>query len=226
MAWPFPKSAPAGESEEDKKKREEAEMNAFVERIGVSIDAKLKPLTEKVEAWDGRWKKLEEAAATPDEKPDEGGLSDEERRRRDDAIEKQKLLALSIATNARITEAEILAEVRGKFPNFEDKVKEYFANTPLERKAQADYATYCRNVVSMVIGQAALSGGLTYDNANKTFFLEPGTGKTGEAAHDFLSADMTWTDPASGRTLTGRQQLERLGITPEDFAKSVKAGVV
>ena len=227
MAWPFPKAAPAGESDEDRKKREEAEQNAFIERIGVSIDAKLKPLSDKVETWDGRWKKLEEAAtAPPQEPPADDHLTDEEKRRKEDQSEKSKILAVAIATNARITEGEVISEVATKFPHFTDKVKEYFANTPLERKAQADYGAYCRNVVKMVVGDALMAGGLTYDAGAKTFFLEPGTGKPGEAAHEFLAGDMTWTDPASGRTLTGRQQLEKLGIDPEDFAKSVKAGVV
>ena len=144
MAWPFPKAAPAGESDEDRKKREEAEQNAFIERIGVSIDAKLKPLSDKVETWDGRWKKLEEAATTPETPPEDDSLTDEQRRRKEDQSEKSKILAVAIATNARITEGEVISEVATKFPHFTDKVTEYFANTPLERKAQADYGAYCR----------------------------------------------------------------------------------
>lgn len=224
-----------GETEEQKKAREEKEANEFIEKIGVSLDAKLKaavgPLSEKVNAWDDRWKKLEEAASGDDSGGDGGGVNDdslteEQKRERARDLKERKLLALSIATNARITESEILAEVREKFPEFETKIKEIYANTPIERKGMADYAAYCRNVMKMVVGEAALAGGLRYNTEKKEFFLENAAGSGDGETHDFLAQDMAWTDPASGKTLSGREQLAKLGITPEEFAKSVKAGVV
>jgi hypothetical protein len=225
------KKPPDNETEEQRKVREEKEQNDFIEKLNGNLEQKLKPLADQVKAWDERWKKLEEAAASGgngDEGGDDGGegLTEEQKRIREDQIEKRKLLALTIATNARITESEVLHEVHEKFPEFEAKVKDIYANTPLERKGQADYAAYCRNVMKMVVGEAALAGGLRYDAGKKTFFLENASGGGEGESHEFLASDMTWTDPASGKTLTGREQLAKLGIKPEDFAESVKHGVV
>lgn len=229
------KKAPDGETEEQRKVREEKEQNEFIEKLNGSFEAKLKaavePISLKVNSLDERWTKLETAAGEGG--GDEGGggsgdegLSDEEKYRRANDIEKRKLLALTIATNARMTEGEILTEVREKFPEFETKIKEIYANTAIERKGQADYATYCRNVMKLVVGEAALAGGLRYDTSTKTFFLENSSGGGDGETHDFLANDMTWTDPVSGKKMTAREQLAKLNISPEAFAESVKRGVV
>lgn len=232
------KKPPDGETDEQRKTREEKEQNEFIEKLNGSfeakLDAKLKPITDKVTSLDDRWTKLETAAGEGNGGDGGGGgggggdegLSDEEKYRRTNDIEKRKLLALTIATNARMTEGEVLTEVREKFPEFEAKIKDIYANTSIERKGQADYAAFCRNVMKMVVGEAALAGGLRYDANSKTFFLENASGGGDGETHDFLASDMTWTDPASGKTLTGRDQLAKLGIKPEEFAESVKHGVV
>jgi hypothetical protein len=222
------KKTPEGETEEQIKQREEKEQNDFISALMGKFEEKIKPLNDKVSAWDDRWKKLEDAAAgsVNDDSSNDANLSDDEKQRMNEEVERRKLLAISIATNARITENEVLADVKEKFPELAEKVKEFLVNTPLERKGQQDYQQYCRNVVSMVVGQAAMTGGLQYNPATKQFFLENASaGSRGEQL-EFLAPDMAWTDPSSGRTLTGRQQLEKLGIAPEDFAKSVKNGVV
>jgi hypothetical protein len=224
------KKPPEGETEEQRKQREEREQNEFIEKIGVTLDAKVKaavePISTQVKTLDERWKNLESAASANDDEHADDNLTDDQKRQRDDRIEKNKLLALTIATNARITESEVLAEVRAKFPEFETKIKEIYANTALERKGAADYAAYCRNVMKMVVGEAALAGGLRYDADKKSFFLENASGGGDAEPHDFLASDMTWTDPKSGKTLTGREQLAKLGIKPDEFAASVKNGVV
>ena len=46
------------------------------------------------------------------------------------------------------------------------------------------------------------------------------------AAGDEVSLGQTWQDPRSGKVLTAAEQLARLGIKPEDYAKSIKDGVV
>jgi len=222
------KKPPEGETEEQRKVREEKEEQEFLSKIGLAVEAKMKPLSEKVDSWDKRWETLERAAT---ETGDGGGGEDpdateEEKREKARRIENGKLLAATILTNARVTEKEVLDEIKDKFPEFIPQVKEIFANTAVERKGMADYAVYCRNVISMIIGKAAMNGGLRYNEGTKTFFLED-QGGAGEAdQHDFLAPDMTWSDPRSGKTLTGRQQLAKLGISAEDFAKSVKSGVV
>jgi hypothetical protein len=229
------KKPPEGETEEQRKAREEKEEQDFIAKIGLAVESKMKPLSEKVTAWDDRWKKLEEAATAGggDEGGEGGGegggdagLSEEEKREKARQLENKKLLAVTILTNARVTEKEVLDEVKDKFPQFLTKIKEYLANTSIERKGQADYAAYCRNIVSMVIGQAAMEGGLKYDESTKSFFLEDSSAGGGGEQHEFLAADMNWTDPHTGKTMSGREQLKRLGISPEEFAKSVKEGVV
>jgi hypothetical protein len=224
------KKAPEGETEEQRKTREEKEQNDFIEKIGVTLDAKVtaavKPIAEKVTSLDDRWTKLESAATNNEEEHVDDNLTDEQKREKLRDTNEQKLLALTIATNARITEGEVLQEVHEKFPEFETKIKEIYANTAIARKGAADYAAYCRNVMKMVVGEAALAGGLRYDTASKSFFLENASGGGDGESHEFLASDMNWTDPKSGKVVTAREQLAKLGITPEEFDKSVKAGVV
>lgn len=226
MAWPFNKKEDPPKDDQNK-----SEVDALVEKLSTTFSAqleeKLAPIRTEVTGIKTKWETLERAATAP---PDDGKnadgteLTDDQKRQ----LNERKLLGISIATNARVTEMEILGEVSSQgLGEFLPKIREYLQNTPLERKGQADYATYCRNIVKMVVGDAAMNGGLRFDGQNKRFFLEDAGGKPGEGqGMEFLAPDMTWTDPKSGRVLTGRQQLEKLGIKPEDFAKSVKDGVI
>lgn len=235
MAWPFGNKQ--GASEDDQKK----ELDAFIDRIGTSFEAKLedklKPIREEVIAVKTKWEALEKAAGNGEggdggDGGNDGGaasggdqnLTDEQKRELND----RKMLALTIATNARITEGEILGEVVGQgLGEFVAKIKEYFQNTPIARKGQADYATYCRNIVDMIVGREARSGGLRFDGQNKKFFLEDAGGKGGDGTqYDFLAGDMAWVDPRSGKVVSASEQLKKLGIKPEEFAESVKKGVV
>jgi hypothetical protein len=220
-----------GQSAEDETK----ERNAFIEAIGVSLEAKLeeklKPVREEVGAIKTKWEALEKAAGTSTTEEENNRRSEEENNLTDEqkrALNDRKMLALTIATNARITEGEILGEVSGKgLGEFIPKIKEYLQNTALERKGQADYATYCRNIVSMVVGEAALNQGLRLDAHNKKFFLEDAGGKGGDGnQYEFLSGENAWVDPRSGKVLSASDQLKKLGITPEEFQKSVEKGVV
>lgn len=229
MKLPWQKDPPASETAEEKLKREEAEQTAFFGKIGELVKNEMKPVADTVADLQGKWKKLEESAAADEhdnDNNDDANLTEEEKRRKNDEIEKRKILALSIMTNARITENEVLQEVHTKFPEYESKIREYFANTPIERKGQADYAAYCQNIVDMVLGKAARAGGLRYDTSNKRFFLEDASGGDGKENYDFLASDVTWQDPRSGKIVTGREQLAKLGITPEEFRKSQEKGIV
>lgn len=227
MKWPFRGSvAEANETEEQRKQREDQEQkdaDAFFAKIGETIDSRLKPISDKVEGMETRWSKLEQDAANEDRTRRESEMSADEKEK----LERAKQAAAIVLTNARITEGPVLSEVRDKFPEFENCIRDIFAATSLERKAQADYEIYCRNVVAMTVGKAALDGGLKYDQGNKRFFLEDSQGRNQEGdTYPFLESDMSWQNPRNGQVLTGRQQLEKLGIKPEEFAKSVKEGVV
>lgn len=234
MAWPFGNKPNATEDEQKK------DLDAFIDRIGTSLEAKLEeklaPIRTEVSAVKTKWEALEKAAGTGEggaEGGAEGGsggggndeqnLTDEQKRDLND----RKLLALSIATNARVTEGEILGEVVGQgLSEFVPKIKEYFQNTPIARKGQADYADYCKNVVDMVVGKAARNGGLRFDGQNKKFFLEDAGGKDGNSQYEFLAGDNTWTDPRSGKIVSATDQLAKLGVTPAEFQKSIEKGVV
>ena len=225
--WPWSTSqSSANETEEQPKQREEQDQKTYDEffaKIGETIDSRLKPISEKVDSMETRWKTLEKDAADEDRRRSEGELTDEQKLARASV---QQTVAI-IQTNARNTENQVLADIRERFPEFEARVKEIYAGTPVERKAQPDYEVYCRNVVNMLVGKAALDGGLKYDQGNKKFFLEDAQGRNAEGdTYPFLESDMTWQNPRNGQVLTGRQQLEKLGIKPEEFAKSIKEGIV
>ena len=226
---PFKKD---GQPDEEAKK----ELDAFIDRIGTSFEAKLedklKPIREEVTAVKTKWEALEKAAGEGGGGGNGGGegggggdqnFTDEQKRE----LKDRQLLALSIVTNARVTEGEILGEAVGQgLGEFVPKIKEYFQNTPVERKGQADYPTYCRNIVKMVVGTAAIDGGLRFDGQSKKFFLEDASGKGGDNQYDFLAGDLAWTDPRSGKTFSASEQLAKLGIKPEEFAESIKKGAV
>jgi hypothetical protein len=229
MAWPFNKKDDSQNT--DNRDQSKAEIDSLVERLSASFSAqleeKLTPIRTEVTGIKTKWENLEKvatAAADDGKNPDGSELTDDQKRQ----INERKLLGISIATNARITEMEILGEVSSQgLGEFLPRIREYFQNTTLERKGQADYATYCRNIVDMVLGAAARNGGLRFDGQNKRFFLEDAGGKNNDGqGFEFLAPDMSWTDPKTGKVLTGRQQLEKLGIKPEDFAKSVKDGMI
>ena len=224
------KKAPEGESDEQRKAREEGEQNAFISSLMTKFEEKIKPLSDKVGEWDNRWKTLEEAAKAGDPNidgnQDDPDLSEDDKRKMREETEKRMLFAQGIANNARWVEQEALSTLGDEYRELIPKIKERFLQTPVERKGTQDYPQYCLNVINMCIGEAARAGGLRYDGANKRFFLEDASAGDRGERHDFLDADMTWTDPKSGKVLTGRDQLARLGITPEEFQKSIDKGVV
>ncbi len=232
MAWPFNKKTEPNAGEGDDK-----ELNTFIEKIGASFQTKLEaaiaPVKAQVDGIQKRWDDLEKAAASGGggegggNGGGEGGgeLTDEQKRDAKD----RAMLAGMIGMNARMTEGEVLGEViAGGLSEFVPKIKEYFANAPLNVKGGKDYPIYCRNIVKMVVGEAALAGGLKFDGTGKKFFLEDQNGKGGgeEGKFEFLANDMTWKDPKSGRVLSGREQLDKLGIKPEEFQASIDKGYV
>jgi len=230
MGWsPFKKK-----DDETVKDGEQAksEVDQLVEKLGVSFDAKLserldplqKGFTELKTEWDGI-----KAAASSDADKGKGGdggggggeeLTDEQKAARD----RMALLTLSVQTNARITESEVLSGISQKWAKFIPDIKKYFAETPVARKSQADYAEYCNNIVKMVIGDAALKSGLGFNEKDKRFFLEDAATKSGGADSPLNDADLSWTDPTTGKTLSATDQLARLGIDPGKFVENQKKG--
>jgi hypothetical protein len=128
------------------------------------------------------------------------------------------VLAMQAAQGARFTEAEALRQVIADgWEALVPEIKKHLDNTNIARKAAADYPAYVENVVSMVIGQNARKAGLKMDGSKKTFYLEDATSRS-TAKESPLSSEYTWVDQ-KGRSLRGDEQLRKLGIDPEEFAK-------
>jgi hypothetical protein len=228
MAWPWNKPAPQGETEEQKKAREQGEQDAFISKLNENFQQLVKPINDKVDAMQARWTKLEtdasNEAADEHRRAEEASLTDEQKAALRQQIERRQDRNLAISSRAMVIEDQIAREFETKFPKFVPKFRELCAATNMEVKAREDYAALCRNAMKTIIGDAAINGGLSLDGDR--FYLEDATSRTTGETHEFLGADMTWKDPISGKVLTGRDQLAKLGINADEFAKSVKAGTV
>jgi|SRR5882724_1641395 len=210
----------------------EAEMNALVERLGASIDERIKPLREGFEKLQSDWDGIKaEATRTPaadttprntDGTPRE--LTDEEKnRQRGDAT-----VALAVATNARLTEREVLDALPADFDDLIPEIRAHFNNTPIQRKAQPDYAEYCNNCADLVIAKHARKAGLRSRDGGKTFFLEDKSTSTSREDGVLSDPSLSWRQETSSgtRVWTPEEQLRKLGIDPKEFSESVKKGVV
>jgi hypothetical protein len=209
---------------EKKDDQSKSEVDELVEKLGASFEERIKPLQDGFTALKSEWDGIKAAATKADEPPpaNDAELTDEQRNKK----AQDGLFALSVATNARLTESEVLSEISSNWAHLIPEIRTILAATPLPRKAQADYAVYCRNVKDMIVGQAAQKAGLRYDGKNSRFFLEDAAARTGGDASPLYDPDLNWTDPNTGKTITGSETLARLGIKPEEFVENQKKGYV
>ena len=213
MAWPkFGKSEekpPEGQSN--------SEADELIEKFSAAVDAKLKPLADSFNTLQTEWSAIKQAAEKQDEPPPkpDSELTPEQIALRD----RNNLLALSVATNARITESECIQGISGQWSNLIPQIRDIFARTPIQRKAQADYPEYCANVVDMTVGKAARAAGLRSDG--KTFFIEDSASKSG-GEESPLNQFPTWH--GDDRTETASETLAKLKIDPKKFAEDLAAG--
>lgn len=142
------------------------------------------------------------------------------------ATENKRLLMVSLLTNARITESEVVDEVKSQWPGLVPKIKDLLATIPMDDKVKADYGQRCRNAVKLVIGDEAIKGGLRHNSDTKKFFLEDAAASTGGEDSPFNDPDLTWVDERSGKTLTATEQLAKLHIDPKQFADFLKRQAV
>ncbi len=227
MGWFDKKDDTKGKTEvppPDEKKidQSKSEADLLVEKLGASLDARLKPLADKVEAVATWQKNLEEAAkktAPPDKKndtepPKRVSLADASM---DDAAEeewkKQNILPAYVEmakVKAEMVETRVLASLSADFDFLKPDIQKVFDETPIQRKAAADYGAYCGNVVKMVLGDAALKAGLRSQTQGdkRRFYLEDGSAKQGtEAGIEAQDADFL---------------KKKLGIDPAEFAKGTE----
>jgi hypothetical protein len=223
VAWsPFKKKEeePAPKDGEQTK----SEVDQLVEKLGASFEERIKPLQEGFKTLKDEWDGIKAAAAKePEPAPTNADELTEEQKA---AKDRTALLTLSVQTNARITESEIISEISGQWAHLIPEIRQYFNSTPIQRKAAADYAEFCRNIKDMVVGKAAQKAGLRFDGKNQRFFLEDANAKSSETNDSMNDPDLSWTDPKSGQTLTFSQQLGKLGIDPKEFAENQKRGIV
>ena len=211
----------------DQKKDEgqaKSEVDTLVERLSGIFDEKIKIVGDKVAALTTDWESIKAEASKetppdPNRKADGTELTEAERLDRDNKAN----FAFSVMTNARITENDCINSVSGQWPNIANEAREVFKNTPWQKKAETSYAQYCQNVVDMLVGREAKKGGLRYSNKESKFFIEDASANTGGNESPYNNPDLTWTDPRNpARTLTASQQLAKLKIDPEEFAKWAK----
>jgi hypothetical protein len=210
----------------------EAEMNALVERFGASIDERIKPLREGFDALKTDWETIKAEATKPpapagptnaDGTPRE--LTEDEKRNN---ITRASV-ELSVQTSARLTEREVLDSLPADFADLIPDIRALFNNTPIQRKAQSDYADYCNNCADVVIAKHARKAGLRFNRESKTFFLEDKS--TSETRDDGVLSDpdLVWNQQKSNGEIkrwSVADQLRVLDIDPKELADNMKKGVV
>ena len=218
--------------------QEKAEVDSLIDRIGSSIEqrieAKFKPITDDITALKTKWDDIEKSAredlerqsTTPkDENGNPRQLTDDEKRN----SREMATVQLAVQTNARLTESEIIDEIKDRWSHLVPEIRTQFAATPIQRKAQPDYAIYCRNVVDMIVGREARKGGLSYDSQNKTFFLEDKTTGATESSSPLNDPGLVWRQQmpdGSTRVLSASDQLRKLGIDAKELEANIQAGKV
>jgi hypothetical protein len=202
-----------------------SEADLLVERLGTAIEEKFKTKFEAVDTLLGKWNKMEEeATASLNEEKNRNARAAEDNLTPEEKLqnENKRLLMVSLLTNARITESEVVDEVKAQWPGLVPRIKEVLATIPMDDKVKGDYPQRCRNAVSLVIGQEAIKGGLRQDNNTKKFFLEDAAANTGGEDSPFADPDLTWVDERTGKSLTATEQIKKLGLDPAKFAKWMK----
>jgi hypothetical protein len=210
-------------ADEKKDDQSKSEVDTLVEALSAKFDEKLAPIKEKVESvasWQAKIEEqFKEPPPDPNKKPDGTELTEAERLDRDNKAN----FALNVMNAARFTENDCIQAVKGDYPQIVNEAKTIFAQTPWQKKTEPNYAQYCTNVIDMLVGREAKKGGLRYSNKESKFFIEDASATTGGNDSPYNNPDLTWTDPRNpSKTLTASQQLAKLKIDPEEFAKWAK----
>lgn len=211
-----------GKTEEQSK----AEMDALVERFSTAVEERVKPLRETVEGLQAKWNAIEAEATKltpPDTRPrDENGnlrdLTPEEKQRNLNVA----LAEQNVQNAARWVEQSVIDSLPRDFKHLEKDLRKLFSETPVARKAQADYAEYCQNCRTLVIGREAEGAGLRRKE-NGEFFLEDKSGGSGTSDSILNDPALAWNN--NGRMMSAREQLDKLGIDPKKFEERASKGV-
>lgn len=213
-----------------------SEQDKLLEKFSTLVTEALKPIAAKVEEQGNEVKTLA-TKFTALESGAEKELADAEARRRAEeegaltpeqreANERKALFAMNVATNARITEDRAAAVLEKEFPKLVSEFRQMCANTAIAVKAQANYEQQCMNAIDGLIGREARKGGLRYQKQTEKFVIEDGGSHGGGEGDPLIGGDYDWMDERSGKTLTGMQQLSKIGLGAKEFADMQKRGIV
>lgn len=211
-------------------------QDELIAKFSSVVAEALKPLNEKIEqqatevkTLTTKWTALEsegtraaEEEAARRRAAEESELTPEQKSER----ERQGLFAQTVLTNARITENECAATLERDFPKLVPEFRQMCANTDWKVKALPNYQQQCMNAIDGLIGREARKGGLRYQKQTEKFVIEDGGGRGNGERDPLVGGDYDWVDERSGRTLTGTEQLSKMGLNAKDLAEMQKRGMV
>jgi hypothetical protein len=194
-----------------------SDADQLIEKLTAAIDAKLSPITTKVDSIEQRWAALEEAARKPKEETPPNPKAPTSVLDNEDEAFAQRMGPLAYQNallGARMTERDIIDEMKEQgWSSLVPDVRKLFDATSIQRKAQSDYPAYCRNCVTLAIGERARTNG--FKSNGETFYLENSATSGDQPGNRGLGKDLDWVD-SKGRNHTGDEVARKLGI--EDVA--------
>jgi hypothetical protein len=224
MAWPFKQKAEEPQMANEPTNPEKTPDTTPTKSIAETLSESLSPLKEEFAAM----RRDIEELRTP--KPPVRTVSQERVSVLDDedAAFNQRMtpiLQSQLELEARYNRDQVKAEyVEAGFGDFwrenEKRINDKLSASPLVQpdgnggvlKLRGD-EQYIRNVVNMFMGEAARAGGVKFDGAKKTFFLEGANG--GESAAGSRAAE------TEGLTAKQVKLAQRLGIPMDAMKKTV-----
>ena len=171
MSWPFRSD---GNPDPKAAEQQKAEQEEFVKTLRSSFQEDLKPLQDKLNAYEQRFGTIEEkmtappARREPTEPQTIPSVFDDE----DKAFAERvgPLVVETIQLKARLVENDIIAELKEKgWGEFIPDVRKVLADTPVTEKAKPTYEQYVRGAAEMVFGKKAMEGGLRRDKQRFVF---------------------------------------------------------
>jgi len=218
MAW--------GKEEKPPEPVVEKKPDFNVEEFFTKLDERIAPLRTAVDDQSKRLAAIEENSKpkTPTTPAVVPSVLDDE-----DAAFANRLGPLAInqvKLSAKIIENEIYDEMRSNgWDEYIPEVRKYFADVPIQTKADQNYEASARNVMDMVIGKAARSSGLK--RRNSSFILEDVNATPNDPARqqlqnedaEFLNFEVV---TSKGKRVTRRELLERQGVLVEENGQLVE----
>jgi hypothetical protein len=211
-------------------------QDELIAKFSSVVAEALKPINEKIEAQatevktlTTKWNEIESAGVAEAEEARrraaaaaDGELTPEQKAEKS----QQALFAQTVLTNARITENEVAATLERDFPKLVPEFRQMCANTDWKVKALPNYQQQCMNAIDSLIGREARKGGLRYQKQTEKFVIEDGGSHGAGDENPLAKGDYDWTDERSGRTITGSEQLAKMGLSAKDLAEMQKRGMV